>query len=96
MVRRMGGAKTVLFVWSLMALALSAIADDAVQAGSEVLYTDAPGHAWCVTVVSLDIGVDGERWAWFTVNADPRRTGHVPITDLGHACEQPVVAAARR
>jgi len=88
MVRRVCGAEWVLFVSSLTALSPSALADDAVQAGAELLYTDVPGHAWCVTVASLDIGVDGERWAWFTVNADPRRIGHVPVADLDHACNR--------
>ena len=75
----------------LCAFALSltwsaASAKETLQPGVSVLYKDGSGRVWCVTVVSSDTGVDGERWAWFTVNDDQRRIGHVPVVELGSRC----------
>ena len=75
----------------LCALALSlawpaASAKEVFEPGIKVLYKDGGGRVWCVTVVSLDVWVDGEHWAWFTVNDDPRRVGHAPVVELGSRC----------
>jgi hypothetical protein len=51
-----------------------------------MLYKDDSGRQWCVTVVSMDTGVDGEAWAWFTVNDDQRRIGHARVAELKSHC----------
>ena len=64
----------------------AAAATEVLQPGVNTLYKDKSGRLWCVTVVSLETWVDGELWAWFTVNDDPRRTGHAPAAELGSRC----------
>jgi hypothetical protein len=66
--------------------ALAASAKEPLQPGDNTLYKDRSGRLWCVTVVSVETWVDGEQWAWFTVNDDPRRTGHAPAAELGSRC----------
>jgi hypothetical protein len=72
------------FVLSLAGSA--ATASEVLQPGVNMLYKDGSGRVWCVTVVSLGTWVDGEHWAWFTINDDVRRVGHVPVKELGQRC----------
>src|SRR5690349_16990679 len=84
--------------WKFCNLGLSAFAlsltcspvnaKEALEPGASVSHKDGSGRVWCVTVVSWDRGVDGERWVWFTVNDDQRRIGHVPAVELGGLCRQ--------
>jgi hypothetical protein len=72
----------------LLSLSSTAVVSrDALKPGTHVVYKDGAGRDWCVTVAAVDIGVDARAWAWFTINDDARRTGHVPVADLGHACK---------
>jgi hypothetical protein len=63
------------------------VAKETMQPGTHVVYRDGAGREWCVTVAALDVGVDSRPWAWFTINEDSRRTGHVPVADLRRPCK---------
>ncbi len=54
--------------------------------GARRVYRDAAGLEWCVTVLTLDTGVDGRPWVWFGFVHDPRRVEHVPSEVLGTEC----------
>jgi hypothetical protein len=40
-----------------------------------------------VTITTISPGVDGVSWAWFTVDADPRRTGSARVDELSAGCK---------
>jgi hypothetical protein len=46
------------------------------------LYLDILGTIWGVTAHSFDVGPGGTTYVWVTVDADPRRVLHVPLTSL--------------
>jgi hypothetical protein len=54
--------------------------------GERYTYTDQTGRQWCATANAFDIGVDGLAWAWLTIDADPRRAVHMPMSTLGVGC----------
>jgi hypothetical protein len=67
-----------------------ALAKDLPQPGANVLHKDVHGRDWCVTIASVDVGVDGQPWAWFTIDIDSRRIGHAPVADFGTPCRPAV------
>jgi len=72
----------------LLASAPAAIVGkETVEPGTHLVYKDGTGREWCVTVAALDVGVDSRPWAWFTINEDSRRTGHVPVAELRRPCK---------
>lgn len=64
----------------------TALAKEIPRPGAGLIYMDVTGHEWCVTVKSTDMGINRQPWAWFTVDADPRRIGHVPVADFVASC----------
>jgi len=73
---------------SALCLASLAASAKAVEPGAKRLYKEhRDGHEHCVTVRSVDVGVDGEDWAWFTFRDDPKRMAHAPAADLSRSCE---------
>ncbi|GEM_PF-3964206 len=78
----------------LASAAPAALAKDGPQPGSHMLYKDSAGRHWCVTIAAVDLGVDAQPWAWFTVNDDVRRIGHVPVDELKQSCKSRVGAVA--
>ena len=56
--------------------------------GDIVTWNEPGGRAWCATVGTTDAGADGLPWAWFTINADPRRVFHAPVPELRAGCSK--------
>lgn len=77
---------------SVVAALLSFVAPQVLAApagiapGARATFEDPSGRRWCVTVTSVSLGVDGTSWAWFTVDADPRRIGSARIDELVAGC----------
>ena len=82
-----GRVVRVLCAMLLSSASAAIVAKENVQPGTHVVYKDGAGREWCVTVAAVDVGVDSRPWAWFTINEDSRRTGHVPVAELRRPCK---------
>ena len=58
-----------------------------IEPGARATFEDPSGRRWCVTITAVSLGVDGASWAWFTVDADPRRTGSARVDELSAGCK---------
>lgn len=76
------------FAWAGAAFAQAIVGPAGPMRGDVVTYTEPTGRAWCATVGTTDAGADGLPWAWFTINADPRRVFHAPVSDLVAGCKR--------
>jgi hypothetical protein len=73
--------RVVLIVAFLFAVLRPMVAHGAAL-GEHYTYTDQTGRSWCATANAIAIGVDGLAWAWLTIDVDPRRVAHVPVSAL--------------
>lgn len=70
-------------LWVLLLLGASVIWTRAdAQQLQGCTWRDEFGHRWAVTVWTTATGADAAPWAWFTINADPRRVMRAPVAEL--------------
>ena len=83
----LGRAVTRTLVASIAAAGCAAaFSAQALVVGAKVTYRESSGQVWCATIASIEMGIAGSPIAWLTIDADPRRIVHIPLSDLTLGC----------